>query len=395
MNKIQNRLLLSFILVSLIPLLALGGYALTSTSKSLESASIGKLHDRVSLVSFEIKDFLKNVSNDLFYLRDSVTLNKVVEDTEENFTLSASAAIESLEKDFLAFSKHKKIYHQVRFLDADGMEIVRVDRINGKSVVVPRDKLQNKKKRYYFADTAKLTDGKMMISPLDLNRERGEVERPLRPVIRYGTPVFDHNDQLQGIVLFNVMAKNFLDLVGRRNTQSEQVLFIDSKGFYYSNPTESKAWGGPSDLDTGNNFSKDYPELANQIVGVKSATLLSQKKHIIAAAPVFIGEKNEIMLGSLVDIAQTAEVLKSITSFRNIFLLIGIAVFLVTLFLAIRLAGSITKPLIYLTEVTLDMSKGKLASPISVDTKDETKLLAESIERLRKSMIILLKRRKH
>jgi len=42
--------------------------------------------------------------------------------------------------------------------------------------------------------------------------------------------------------------------------------------------------------------------------------------------------------------------------------------------------------------VTHDMSKGKLASAVTVASKDETKLLAESIERLRKSMIILLKR---
>jgi len=100
------------------------------------------------------------------------------------------------------------------------------------------------------------------------------------------------------------------------------------------------------------------------------------------------------MLGSIVDVAQTKEVLKSVTKFRNIFLLLGAIVFLATLFLAIYLAKSITNPLVYLTEATLDMSKGKLASPISVDTKDETKLLAESIERLRKSMVILLKRRK-
>ncbi|HID70874.1 MAG TPA: HAMP domain-containing protein [Desulfobacterales bacterium] len=394
MNKIRNRLLLSFILVSLIPLIVLGGYGVTSISKSLESASIGKLNDKVSLISFEIEDFLKSVANDLFYLRDSVTLSNVAENIDRNSVFSTSTAIENLEKDFLAFSKHKKIYHQVRFLNAEGMEVVRVDRNVGKSVIVSEDRLQNKKKRYYFADTAKLAAGKMMISPLDLNRERGEVERPLRPVIRYGTPVYDHNDKLQGIVLFNVMAENFLELVYRENTSSEQIFFIDNNGFYYSNPASDKVWGGPSDLDSGHTFKKDYPELGSQIVGSKSASIVSQGEHIIAATPVFLGKDKSKMIGSIVDVAQTKEVLKSVTTFRNIFVLIGVIVFLATLFLAIGLAKSITKPLVYLTEATLDMSKGKLDSPISVNTKDETKLLAESIERLRKSMIILLKRKK-
>lgn len=394
MNKIKNRLLLSFVLVSLIPLIALGGYGVTSISKSLESVSIGKLDDKVSLVSFEIEDFLKNVSNDLFYLRDSVTLNDLVESLEEDASLPISTAIKNLEKDFLAFSIHKKIYHQLRFINADGMEVVRVDRNVGKSTIVSGDRLQNKKKRYYFADTAKLAKGKMMISPLDLNRERGEVERPLRPVIRYGTPVYDNNDKLQGIVLFNVMAENFLELVYKKNTSNEQMFFIDNKGFFYTNPASEKVWGGPSDLNSGSNFKKEYPEVGNQIVGSKSASTISQGENLIAATPVFLGKDKSKMLGSIVDVAQTKEVFKSVTAFRNIFLLLGAIVFLVTLFLAIGLAKSITNPLVYLTEATLDMSKGKLAAPISVDTKDETKLLAESIERLRKSMVILLKRRK-
>ncbi len=394
MTKIKNRLLLSFVLVSLIPLIALGGYGVTSISKSLESVSVGKLDDKVSLVSFEIEDFLKNVSNDLFYLRDSVTLNNLVKSIEASSSVSTSTAIKDLEKDFLAFSIHKKIYHQVRFINADGMEVVRVDRNVGKSTIVSGDRLQNKKKRYYFADTAKLARGKMMISPLDLNRERGEVERPLRPVIRYGTPVYDNNDKLQGIVLFNVMAENFLELVYKKNTSNEQIFFIDSEGFFYTNPASDKAWGGPSDLNSGSNFKTEYPEFGSQIVGSKSANTISRGEHLIAAAPVFVGTDKSKMLGSIVDVAQTKEVLKSVTKFRNIFLLLGAIVFLATLFLAIGLAKSITNPLVYLTEATLDMSKGKLASPISVDTKDETKLLAESLERLRKSMVILLKRRK-
>ncbi|RUM35302.1 MAG: hypothetical protein DSY58_07130, partial [Desulfobulbus sp.] len=187
MTKIKNKLLLAFILISLIPLIVLGGYGLTTISGSLESASTAKLSDKVSLYSLEVQDFLKNVSNDLFYLRDSVTLNSLVNALAGDDILNSSTAVKNLEKDFLAFSKQKKIYYQVRFLNADGMEVVRVDRNEGESTIIAKNRLQNKKTRYYFADTAKLGHGKLMISPLDLNRERGEVERPLRPVIRYGT----------------------------------------------------------------------------------------------------------------------------------------------------------------------------------------------------------------
>ncbi len=395
MGKIRNKLLLAFILVSLIPLIALGGYALTSISKSLREVSSGKLQDRVGLVSFEIEDFLKNVSNDLFYLRDSVLLRDMVRDMAQGDETDFETMRNKLAEDFLAFSKHKKIYHQVRFLDADGMEIVRVDRVNRiKSVVVPRDRLQNKKNRYYFADTAKLPKGELMISPLDLNREHGQVEKPLRPVIRYGTPVYDDSGKLRGIVLFNVMADTFLDLVRKKNTSREQALFIDGKGYYYVNPDAAKEWGRKTDLGHGANFAKDYPAVAGQVVGARTPTTVDQKNYLIAVAPVFLDKGKTRLLGDIVDIVPSEVVFAPVVTFRNIFLAISGGVFLLTLALALNLAKSITEPIVYLTRVTHEMSKGKLATPVTVTSKDETRLLAESVERLRKSMVILLKRMK-
>jgi methyl-accepting chemotaxis protein len=394
MTKIKNKLLLAFILVSLIPLVVLGGYGLKSITQSLESASVGKLSDKVSLYSFEVEDFLKNVSNDLFYLRDSVTLRNLVDSIANGTTGLSSSSIDDLKKDFLAFSKHKKIYYQVRFLDAKGMEVVRVDRNQGESIIVPENRLQNKKSRYYFADTAKLGRGKLMISPLDLNREHGEVEKPLRPVIRYGTPVFDRNNKLAGIVLFNVSADKFLALLQKKQTGKEKLFFIDQKGFYYFNPDSGKSWGSPADLDNGNNFGKDFPEAAANILASKAVQTVKGDETIIAASPVFLDNAKNKQLGTIVNIAATKDILSSVLAFRNIFLLIGAVVFLATLFLAMNLARSITNPLIYLTEATMNMSKGKLSESIMVTTKDETKLLADSIERLRKSMIILLKRKK-
>ncbi len=394
MTKIKNKLLLAFILVSLIPLVVLGGYGLKSITQSLESASVGKLSDKVSLYSFEVEDFLKNVSNDLFYLRDSVTLRNLVDSIANGTTGLSSSSIDDLKKDFLAFSKHKKIYYQVRFLDAKGMEVVRVDRNQGESIIVPENRLQNKKSRYYFADTAKLGRGKLMISPLDLNREHGEVEKPLRPVIRYGTPVFDRNNKLAGIVLFNVSADKFLALLQKKQTGKEKLFFIDQKGFYYFNPDSGKSWGSPADLDNGNNFGKDFPEAAANILASTAVQTVKGDETIIAASPVFLDNAKNKQLGTIVNIAATKDILSSVAAFRNIFLLIGAVVFLATLFLAMNLARSITNPLIYLTEATMNMSKGKLSESIMVTTKDETKLLADSIERLRKSMIILLKRKK-
>ncbi len=80
-----------------------------------------------------------------------------------------------------------------------------------KTVVADQCKLQNKKNRYYFRDVFKLNQGEVFVSPLDLNIERGEIEQPLKPMIRFGTPIFDKYSNKRGIVLLNYLGSKLLN----------------------------------------------------------------------------------------------------------------------------------------------------------------------------------------
>jgi hypothetical protein len=73
------------------------------------------------------------------------------------------------------------------------MEVVRVNYSRGNPAVVPRGQLQNKSSRYYFADAFRLGGGEVFASPLDLNIERGEIERPLKPMIRFAAQASSKN----------------------------------------------------------------------------------------------------------------------------------------------------------------------------------------------------------
>ena len=70
---------------------------------------------------------------------------------------------------WVEFSTQRRIYDQIRFLDANGDEKIRVNFDNNKGYSVPEKDLQNKKNRYYFTETVKLNEESVYISPLDLN----------------------------------------------------------------------------------------------------------------------------------------------------------------------------------------------------------------------------------
>lgn len=94
-----------------------------------------------------------------------------------------------------AVSQRKEVYEQLRYLDLEGNEVVRINFNDGHSQVVPEEQLQNKRHRYYFNKALQLGCRKIYMSPLDLNVEHGQIEAPLKPMIRLATPVFDEEGE--------------------------------------------------------------------------------------------------------------------------------------------------------------------------------------------------------
>ncbi len=390
MDKIRNKLIFSLLLVALIPALSIGGYGLYSTTDALGKSSEERLKAKVASLASTIETFLGNVHVDLFYLRDSSAVANLYQALAEGDSGTVAAAKKDLASDFLSLSSNRGVYHQVRFLDTAGMEVVRVDRVRGVSKVVPDSRLQNKKGRYYFDDTVAMTNGGVMISPLDLNREKGAVEKPFRPTIRYATPVYDDHNNLRGMLILNVLASRFLDKINRSNAFGETMAMVDSKGFYQAHVEPAKVWGSPADLNTGQSLTKDDPELAAKIVNSPAAMTLESGDFLVSTSPIFADRERKVLLGTVIDKVPNAVVYQSVTRFKNVFIMIALLAIGVTVFIALALAGSIANPIVYLTNATNDMSKGNLNSKIEVNSNDETRDLAVAIERLRKSMKILM-----
>jgi len=186
---------------------------------------------------------LKNVNSDLMFLSESYLL--------QNFF--AAKNITPLQKNFLTFAREKKIYDQIRFLDLNGLEIVRINYNNGLPMIIPDNELQNKSERYYFNDTIELEKGKIYLSPLDLNIEGAQIERPFKPMLRVGTPVYDPVYQKKGIVILNYKAQDLLDQV------KKHLMLINKNGYWLKCDNEQDCWGFM--LGHNRSFAASYPDV--------------------------------------------------------------------------------------------------------------------------------------
>ena len=115
----------------------------------------------------------------------------------------ATAQTSVMVRTFAIFVEQKRLYDQIRFIDASGRETVRVNEREGWAEPVRGEALQDKSERYYVRDALALGPGTIYVSPLDLNVEQGRIEQPHKPMMRFATPVFDDAGRRRGILVLN------------------------------------------------------------------------------------------------------------------------------------------------------------------------------------------------
>ncbi|MGE4509241.1 MAG: diguanylate cyclase [Eubacteriaceae bacterium] len=164
--------------------------------------------------------------------------------------------------DWLAFSNRKQIYDQIRFIDINGDEIIRVDFEDGGAILVEDDQLQNKKDRYYFTDTISLDRNQIYISPFDLNMENGLIEEPLKPMLRFSMPYYDVDGILRGIVILNYSGTDLLNQVENiAEINDGDISLLNSQGYWLFNGTDpDKNWAFMYDDRENETFSNLYPD---------------------------------------------------------------------------------------------------------------------------------------
>ncbi len=201
-----------------------------------------------------ISSQLEHYKDNLDSLENSISFKNYLEGGEKE------KLVENMK---IIIDSNKKLF-QVRYLDKDGFEKIRIDRDNrGKVFIV--DQLQNKSKRYYFTKTASLKKGEYYISNLDLNIENGKIEIPFKPTIRISKPVF-RNGSFDGILILNYLAQEIIDNI--KDLERFDVYFMDKNSNFFLHPDPRKNFSS----QLGKNY-KVVDEIPNIFRIIKNKSL--------------------------------------------------------------------------------------------------------------------------
>lgn len=247
--------MLLLLLSTIIPVSILGLYGISSSTTALSEVAKEQMEVKSTQEAKYINTFLDGISDDVLFLSKTPAIQGIIRarvgsEVDHQINTFYNSWIKQLQNTFTAMMEGKPHYMQLRYIDEKGNEVVRVDSDGNNIKVIPKAKLQNKADRPYFRDTMKLSVGSVYVSRVNLNQERGQIELPYKPVIRYATPIINSVGQKRGIAIANVFASQFIkafkeDNIGldKEKQEGEEKLLVNQEGYYISHPNPDKEWG--------------------------------------------------------------------------------------------------------------------------------------------------------
>jgi PAS domain S-box-containing protein len=201
-----------------------------------------------------ITDELSHAVSDLDLLTRQSGLEQLLNSTD-------TSADVQLGKQYLALLATHRGYDQARFVDINGMEVVRVNYNDGTPAQVPARKLQDKSERYYFEHTMELDPGQVYMSPFDLNQEYGVLEQPEKPTLRLSTPVSDTSGHKRGLVILNYLGDYLLKAIIKAGNVSGGITWlVNDDGYWLKGPTSDDEWGFMYRDRSKSTIANQYPQ---------------------------------------------------------------------------------------------------------------------------------------
>ena len=231
-----------------------------------------------------LTQWIHRLTSDLLYIRSTVRMTGLAE-----------AGKSQLKRLWCDFADSTKFFDQIRYLDRDGNELIRINYSDSGSYVVPTHELQNKADRYYFTDSIGLKPRQIFISRLDLNIEHDAIEKPDKPMIRLAIPYTDEQGVTQGEIVLNFLADRMLKSLAEVSKSSlGRTYLLNSNGYWlYNDGDRSTEWAFMYKDRKGTNFTTLWPEEWKKICKVAKG-IFSTKDGLFAFSRIMTSSSYEI-----------------------------------------------------------------------------------------------------
>lgn len=386
--NLRAQLLMIFLLVGLLPLVATSLINILLTSDLLRRSQIDDEQARLTGVVSDIERFLEATTGDILILSHSIAMQQMAQAIANHESLIIPQAREALATEFQNFARRRNtgnqhVYAHVRFLDVEGFELVRVDNIDDEPTIINTYNFRSTED--YFLQARDLSPDAIYVSPIFLFEEYGTIQVPHTPVMNYSTPIYA-DDELVGVLVTDVRAQGFLDLVQSNLLSQTTAFLVDQDGYYLSHPDTSRLFG--RELDTGFQLQTDYPAMADALVSNQEGTLDLDDTLGVYETVSPPGQSDFHWI--LFSLRPFEAVLTPVRQQERILLLAFLLVGSIVTVIALFFVRNFTRPIAQLTRTSSLIAAGDLTQRVAIDRRDEIGTLAQSFNTMTEQMSLLI-----
>ncbi len=288
--SIRSKLVIAFVGLSALPAVFVSTYGLYSNVKTMQRVALESLTHDVQNIRERTGNFMAGVESDLRVLRGSFLFERFVQSPESASTGSPKDLLRQMENELVAFAQTKQIYYQIRIVNEDRDEVVRIQcsGIPDSALrwrALPANALRQGGESFYFLLTQNLSPGQIAFSPAELVFQ-GQTRVP---VITFAMPIFGGGKRI-GILIADVFARNlFREMqTGRILGIDEKVVLVAGDGHYLYDSEERNQWNKFVASQEEGTLRKDYsPAIARTITSEEEGTITEGTDDIIVHTPLF------------------------------------------------------------------------------------------------------------
>ena len=388
MSKIQNKIIVMFLLVTIVPIIIASVYFTLHITKFLKNDTITELHRNTENKVERTSHILSSIENDVNNLAVNVSLVNFIDAITEEDTECIIECKHNLELMLKGFSEKRGIYDKICYINYSGIETVRVNLLGkGNSTIVPFNELHNLRYRNYFKKALKLKKGKIYVSEPDIMRGVGNINSKNKPTLIYATPVFDRKKRKRGVLVMNVAASYLLENIsGFNSIEGIESNLIDKSGNYLLNTYKSKRLRGTSDSNPLSNIKSALTEDVVNIVLSGNSGVKMVDDIFLSFIPIKYDSLNSRKYWVYLETMDSSIVYSKI---YTIYKIIGALVFLLitgVVVITIIFSNKITQPLKELVKGAAAVAKGDLDYYIDSESNDELKFVIFSFNKMVSSL---------
>ncbi len=218
---------------------------------------------RANLINYIVEDIFDEIAANIQWLKGSIEVGNYIEHP-------GAESAQMVGKLFLQTAGKEKNFDVIRLLDANGVEVARVNNRQLGEYLVPESALQDKSECDYYKQASRLHSGEIYISDLDLDKENHTEACPYKPVIRVAVALYSASNDYRGLLVINYLGSDILHSFNKQfeglETKIIQSSLVNNRGYYlYRNLAGDNSgiiFGGNDDIST---LYEENPELWERI----------------------------------------------------------------------------------------------------------------------------------